>query len=99
MKGPTERQRYLMTYAKPPHSFWRVSGRSSSLIRAYQYQRDGSECLPSERELEALLKTGWIELKEDPRADTTDTSTGLVCAKGYYVWLTEAGQKALEHGR
>lgn len=95
MKNPTERQLYLMKFAGPPHSFWRVCGTSSSLIRPYEYGRPGSERLPSEGELNGLIKAGWIELRDDPKGNMTESTSKKVVAKGYRVWLTEAGQKAM----
>src|ERR1700687_5072538 len=94
MKPPTTRQLFLMQFAGPPHSFWRVSqyGRSN-IIRAYEYSRTASERDASARELDALKAAGWIELRPDEDHDTRDTRTNEVTNRAFRVWLTIAGQK------
>lgn len=96
MKKPTARQLYLMRYAGPPHSFWRISeGGTSNIIRHYEYARGGADRQPSARETEALKLAGWIELRPDVGHDTRNSETNEVTCKAYRVWLTAAGQKVL----
>lgn len=100
MTKPTERQRYLMGFAKEPCSLWRVTdpapkdtyGRSS-LMRRYEYMDRDKE--PSRAELAKLIGLGWVELRPDPRCWTENTQTGER-RQHYRVWLTEAGAAALD---
>jgi hypothetical protein len=106
MKPPTERQLYLLGFAKGVahkgafRSLWRVSDPgpreslgTSNLLRPYEYCNPAKQ--PSRPELQKLIDLGWVELRADPGNYTENTLTGER-RQHSRVWITEAGLAVLE---
>lgn len=96
MKKPTPRMLFLMGLATRGGirgSVWQTQKRepyhSFTNIQAVAYC-DQAHRNPSNREILAMLATGWFEMKPDG-CDTTDTQTGAVSAVGNRMWLTPEG--------
>ncbi len=105
VRKPTPRMRFLMSLAKRGGirgSVWLQHNtekyHSFSNIQAVGYC-DYKRRNPSNREVLAMLASGWFEMRPDG-CNTTDTQSGLVVAEGNRMWLTPAGEKVYaEHAK
>lgn len=99
-KKPTPRMLYLMSLAERGGirgSVWQTQKRepyhSFTNIHSVGYA-DQSRRNPSNREILAMLASGWFEMRPDG-CNTTDTRTGAISAVGNRMWLTPAGIECL----
>lgn len=103
-RKPTPRMLYLMGLAERGGIYGSVWTYPSGAVHHSFHNihcvgyADQSRRNPSNREILAMLATGWFEMRRTGQ-NTTDTRTGKVSAWGNKMWLTPAGIGVLHVSR